>query len=316
MTINTVTGPIAADALGLTLFHEHLVAGPPGRELIDTNFFDLGLAVARATGYLERAKAEGLRTLVDCSPIDLGRHVELMRAASEATGVQVVCATGLYNQRLGQPAYFKAMSADTQAEQFAREVQSGVRDTGIRAGILKVATSTGDRIRFHEEKTLRAVARAQKATGVPIVTHTDAGRHAMQQVEVLREEGANLAHVVVGHLDQCDADFAESILRTGVYIGIDRIGHMWLTADEKRAELLAELVRRGWGERILIAHDQACCAADDASHDHNPETHAWRREHAYSYIFTHFLPMAEAAGLPRETVLRMMRENVAAWFGG
>jgi phosphotriesterase-related protein len=40
MMVNTVTGPVAVDALGKTLMHEHLVVGFPGWES-DTTQIDL-----------------------------------------------------------------------------------------------------------------------------------------------------------------------------------------------------------------------------------------------------------------------------------
>ncbi len=49
-------------------------------------------------------KALGVTALVDPCPIDLGRDVEFAAEVSQASGVQVICATGLYKEESGRGA--------------------------------------------------------------------------------------------------------------------------------------------------------------------------------------------------------------------
>jgi predicted metal-dependent phosphotriesterase family hydrolase len=51
-------------------------------------------------------------------------------------------------------------------------IEQGIDDTGIKAGIIKVA-SGAQRLTRAEEKVFTAAARASKATGIPITTHTN-----------------------------------------------------------------------------------------------------------------------------------------------
>ena len=71
------------------------------------------------------------------------------------------------------------------------------------------------------EIILRAAARAQKATGVPISTHTWAPeRVGEQQVAVFEDEGVDLNKVYIGHSnDTDDTDYLIGLLEKGVWIG-------------------------------------------------------------------------------------------------
>ena len=102
-TIQTVTGSIRPDALGTTLMHEHLldrVAGLGGGSR--RRPARLAASTSHAASIACRScKAHGAATLVDPCPIDLGRDVELMAEVAQASGVQIVCATGLYKEDEG-----------------------------------------------------------------------------------------------------------------------------------------------------------------------------------------------------------------------
>ena len=54
--------------------------------------------------------------------------------------LQVVVATGLYNDALGIPMHFRLMDVDGIAECYAREIEEGIGNTGIKAGIIKTAS--------------------------------------------------------------------------------------------------------------------------------------------------------------------------------
>src|SRR5262245_58763442 len=229
-TVHTVIGPVAADALGTTLMHEHLLVGYPGWQA--ESRADGALRRERRARCIERMQellAQGLRTLVDPCPIDLGRDVELMAEVAQASGVHVVCATGLYKEDEGAAAYFKFRqhwgdALGEMTELFVRELTDGVGDTGIRAGVIKVATGVG-RITPYEETVLRAAGRAHRETGAPITTHTDQGTMGSEQLDVLASEGVDPRAVVVGHsCGASDVHYHLSMLDRGATLGFDRFG--------------------------------------------------------------------------------------------
>ena len=94
--IQTVTGPIEHTQLGLTLSHEHLFVTSAGIRANYPWMFNPEAEMAHAIVQLNEARAAGVRTLIDCSTPDLGREPAMMRAAAEATGMQIVVATGLW----------------------------------------------------------------------------------------------------------------------------------------------------------------------------------------------------------------------------
>jgi len=145
-TIQTVTGPCRPADLGLTLMHEHLIIGWPGWES-DTAAapFDRREARKLCVDRMHELKALGVATLLDPCPIDLGRDVELAAEVAQASGVRIVCATGLYKEESGAAPYYKFRGAFTDsvnemAEIFIKEISEGIGSTGIKAGVIKVAT--------------------------------------------------------------------------------------------------------------------------------------------------------------------------------
>ena len=106
---------------------------------------------------------------------------------------------------------------------YIREIEEGIEGTDIKAAIIKVANDVGG-VTPEGEIILRAAARAQKATGVPISTHTWAPeRVGEQQVAIFEDEGVDLNKVYVGHSnDTDDTDYLIGLLEKGVWIGLDR----------------------------------------------------------------------------------------------
>jgi len=264
-SVQTVTGPLALDALGRTLMHEHLVIGYPGWEA-DTIRPGPTRDEMRAVciDRIEEMKAAGITAMLDPCPNDLGRDVEFIAEVSQHTRFPIVCATGLYKQDEGGAAYwhFRGNFGDVvepMTELFVREIEDGVGDTGIRPGILKVATSAG-RISDHEAAVLRAAARASVATGTPITTHTDVGTMGDVQQRILVEEGVAPHRIVIGHsCGSSDHDYHLAIARGGSYLGFDRFGLEMLQPDAQRVASMVKLIEAGAGDRLVVSHDSVWC---------------------------------------------------------
>ncbi|HET7929716.1 MAG TPA: esterase, partial [Actinomycetota bacterium] len=167
-TLETVTGPIAADGFVFALAHEHLFVDFLGPSHSEYGRVDRDDVRAACLERLRPVRSAGVDLLVDCTCIGVGRDVDLIRDVAEATGIAIVCATGIY-KALRPPELLDA-SVDELAELFVRELTVGV-DGGIRAGFIKLATTetgpTGDETIVH-----RAGAMAAVATGAAIVLHS------------------------------------------------------------------------------------------------------------------------------------------------
>ena len=128
MTVNTVLGPISADKLGKTLFHEHFVFGYPGFQG-DTTMggFDREAALQVGIQVAEKLISHGVKTVTDATTNECGRNPELLREISEQTGLQIICSSGYYYEGESAPAYFKfrAGLGDIEAEvheMYTREI--------------------------------------------------------------------------------------------------------------------------------------------------------------------------------------------------
>src|SRR5947207_7988113 len=73
--------------------------------------------------------------------------------------------------------------------------------TPHRAGVIKVATS-GKQPTEREQKVIEAAVIAHRETGAPILTHTEQGEGALEQVRLFEEFGASLDHVVISQTDR------------------------------------------------------------------------------------------------------------------
>ena len=138
----------------------------------------------------------GIRTIVDLTTVDLGRDIDLIAAVAKRSPVRVIVATGVWwmPQR-----YFTAHGVDEVAALFIRDITEGIGASGVKAAIIKCATDTAG-VTPVIENVLRAAARAQKATGVPISTHTwAAGRTGDPQQAIFAQEGVDLSRVIIGH---------------------------------------------------------------------------------------------------------------------
>lgn len=314
--VQTVGGPCAPDDLGTTLMHEHLMIGWPGWEAhADEDRAARRERVARCTERMQELHALGVRTFVDPCPIDLGRDVELMAAVAQAGGVRIVCATGLYKEDQGAPAYFKfhaqfsdAVSAMTDV--FVHELTDGIGDTGIRAGIIKVATGKGQ-VTAYEEQVLRAAARAHRATGVPITTHTDEGTMGLEQLAILVEEGVRPGAVVIGHsCGSSNLDYHLELLDRGAYLGFDRFGLELLHPDRARRAALIGLLGVGFAPRIVLSHDTVWCWRGRGPTLPEGILPDWRPTH----LFEKILPSLREAGVREEQIRAMLIDNPRRYF--
>ena len=77
--------------------------------------------------------------------------------------------------------------------------------------------------------------------------------------EVLRRSGVDLGQVVIGHSgDTTDVDYLCRVADAGSYLGMDRFGLDVLLPFEDRIATVLELLRRGYAERMVLAHDASC----------------------------------------------------------
>jgi phosphotriesterase-related protein len=249
--VQTVLGPIDAAKLGFTLTHEHVgnsqVKSCGNREN----------CVAKAVDKLKEARDAGVDTVVDLSTFDVGRDVRFREEISRKSGMQIVACTG---QHMFAPEPLNTRSVAEIADTFVREIEQGIDGTDIKAGVIKVAARSGT-LTPAEEKVFRAAARASKATGIPIETHTNARlRGGEKQVEIFEAEGMSPSRISLGHSDDTDdVNYLLGLARRGYTLGIDHI-FRGLTPGEqvpwrRRAEYIKQLIDAGFVTRMFLSND-------------------------------------------------------------
>ena len=313
--INSVLGPMDTANLGVTLSHEHVLVSSAGIQYVYPEFIDRDGTIASGVADLKEAHGEGLRTIIDVTTMDLGRDIRLLEQVSRDSGVNIICATGIWRDI---PRAFGAADPDMIAPLFIREIEEGIEGSGIKAAIIKVANDMGG-VTPEGEIILRAAARAQKATGVPISTHTYAPeRVGEQQVAIFEDEGVDLNKVYVGHSnDTTDINYLIGLLKKGVWIGLDRYpgGAMPGTPDWRgRTDTAKKLIDAGFGHRIMLGHDWsvtltiASKQAQEARRTYNPDS--------YLFIIRNVLPRLKELGASQADIDKIMVDNPRRFFEG
>ena len=321
--VQTVTGKVAAKDIGRCLTHQHVLFGYPGWEGAVLSPFSWEETMKKAVKVLLDARERcGLQTVVDATPADCGRNVAFLKELSERTEINIIASSGYYYEGEGAPAYFKFRMAYGNApeeiyQMIKREVTVGVGNTGIKTGILKVATSDGE-ITPYEDLFLQAAARVSAETGTRIITHTQGGSMGAEQARRLISYGAKPADIMIGHLDNCnDMNELLNIFEQGVYGGFDRMGIQGFTGalpENRRLALIAGLCGAGYGKRLILSHDSIIRMLGDPwvySEKDAADLKNWN----WTHVFEDSLPQLVKMGLSAETAERLVSANPQNFLG-
>jgi phosphotriesterase-related protein len=315
--IQTVTGPLAAEAIGSTLVHEHIVCGSAGVVRGQTGIgggFDA--LAARGTDALIQAKADGVDTIVDATPFDLGRDVGLLAEVSRRSGVAIVAATGHW---LLPTIFMQNRTVTELADQYVADLATGADSTTIRCGVIKV--SSEDEVTPFEARVIEAAAIAHRETGAPIITHAKAAaRIGEKQADLFEAHGVDPGRIVIGHADDTyEIDYLTGLADRGYCIGMDRIPNGALVeyggqTVEGRIEMIRRLIDLGYGDRVVVAHDDPIWAGVLTTEDQ--ARHVASNPHGISFIARIVLPALRERGVTDEAIRRITTDNPARWLTG
>jgi phosphotriesterase-related protein len=322
--VETVRGPIDTADLGRTYMHEHIFVLTPDVQLnYPEEWGREEDRVADAVAKLKAAAAQGTKTFVDPTVIGLGRYIPRIRTiAEQVPELNLIAATGCYTYAQ-VPFFFHfrgpALSAavgmdvpDPMVDMFVKDITEGIAGTGVKAAFLKCAIDehgmTGDVARI-----MRAVARAHRTTGAPITVHTHP--HSRTGLDVKRllcdEEGVDATRVVLGHSgDSTDADHLAELADHGFILGMDRFGiHAGDATFEGRCDIVVEMCRRGYADRMVLSHD-AACYIDWI----DPNVVAAMTQWNYLHIEDDVLPYLREHGVTEDQIDTMLVANPRRYF--
>ncbi|GLY81683.1 phosphotriesterase family protein [Actinoallomurus iriomotensis] len=290
-TVTTVTGPAPSAELGLTLTHEHL-RNDVRKAVTEPDDPRLGFLreartapdlawVLREQPYacldhcvlddtdamladLRAFAASGGGTVVDVTPGGLGRDPRVLRSLAERSGLRIVMGSGWYLERF-HPAHLPSAGEHGLAAELVAEFTDGVDGTGVRPGVIGEIGVSPD-FTEDEHTALRAAARAQRETGVPLYVHLPGWQRRAHEVLdiVLGEYGVPPGAVVLCHMDPSHDDpaYQEAVADRGVWIEFDMVGMPFRYPGEgqspgphETARAVARLIGRGHAERLLLSHD-------------------------------------------------------------
>ena len=318
-SVMTVTGPVGTDELGSVLMHEHLSASSMG---VATHYPQLYV-----DGYKERmikdmkdAKAGGISTLVEATPVCLGRDVRLMKEVSEAAGMTIIATSGWWGN---EPPYPGPITPERLARCFIDDIRIGCDGTDIKAGILKAAMDKPGPTEW-KKVTHRAVGMANVETGVKIILHTycptETPRH---QLALLKEVGVDMNDVAVDHIPETtDLDFVKWIYDQGAWLGIDRLPNLlmpgeYAVAMDTRIKFIKVMLDAGMGDRMLFSHDiSSCSTLFDFQPPEVLKMHADMVPDRFLYLKKHIFPKLGEMGVDTDMLWNMTIENPRRFFEG
>jgi phosphotriesterase-related protein len=317
-TVNTVRGPIDPAELGVTLMHEHIfVLSTEIMQNYPGVWGNEEKRVADAVTRLNELSSHGIKSVVDLTVVGLGRYIPRIQQVAQQTPVNIIVATGIYTYN-DIPFYFHFRGPGTpfegpepMIEMFVKDIQQGIADTGVKAGILKCATDSPGMTKG-VERVLRAVAQAHRQTGAPISTHTHArSKRGIEQQRVFREEGVDLSRVVIGHSgDTTDLDYLQELIANGSYLGMDRFGIDTILPFEERVNTVAQLCERGHAGKLVLSHDAACFNDWLPERDLPAILPNWH----YLHIHNDVIPALKKRGVTHEQLQTMLADNPRAIF--
>jgi phosphotriesterase-related protein len=341
--VQGVLGPIAGDALGVTLRHEHvfvrnpsfvepdaMTAGTRGDEPVrldnlgwirwnwTSNRDNLILNDEEAAVVdLTRYRAAGGVTIVDPTLRGIGRDAAALQRVARRTGLNLVMGCGYYVAET-HPAGLAGRPPESIAEDLLGDLREGVDGTDARAGFIGEIGCAWP-MRDAERLVLRAAAIAQRQTGVALMVHPGRNRAApFEIVEVLRAEGIDLSRVILAHLDRTvtDLDGLRALAADGLWLAFDNVGlepshypfpvpGIDTLSDAQRLDLLARCLDAGLGDRILLSQD--ICTK-----------HRLARfgGHGYDHLLTNIRPWMRRRGFGLPDIERIFVGNPARMLTG
>jgi phosphotriesterase-related protein len=297
----TVLGPISPADMGVTYAHEHLLIDAMDHYPSYEYVIDDEDVVLRE---LKEFTSRGGKTICDVTLGEIGRNPPALARIARRAGINVIMGCGFYRE-FGYPKMVDEMNSRELADLLVREIEVGVGDTGVRAGVIGEIGTGRHHIKPAEERVFRSAALAQARTGLAITTHTTRwGTLALEQIAMLRDFGADLSRVIIGHLgDRVGAHHLYPIAEQGVYLEVDNIGYLDYQPEYVRADNVAALVKEGFGNRVLLSED--ICSLRHLKYQGGK---------GYGYLLEVFVPLLRERGLSEEDVHRLLVTNPAQAF--
>jgi len=304
--IQTVHGPIAPEALGVTLAHEHLLGRIPALDDPESPD-DLCLDdEAVAASELRLFFDAGGRSLVELTVEGLSPAPLSLRRLADQAGVQIVAGVGLYRAN-AHPDWVKDASVGQLKDHFMNGLWYGISGTPVRGGVLG-ELRISSLIHSDEVKVLRAAARSQRRTGVGIMISVEtSSRQEQRALDILQAEGVDLRRVALIHMSEVlDHEYLCSLAVRGAWLCFDTFGRdAGEIGDRRRVEALDRLLQAGWAGQLLLSQD-VCSRRHLVTHGGK----------GYAHVVRSVVPALKATGVSQETIGELLVQNPGRFLSG
>jgi phosphotriesterase-related protein len=336
--IITVNGVIEAEALGVTLIHEHLLADfnlpddrpdlwraagltfPNTAEALD--FYHRPISIdmlgSLAAGHPNRDnwyltdervaareamefKAHGGQTIVDATNMGLKRDPLGLRRLANVTGLHIVMGSGWYQELRYSPALLRR-SVESLSDEIVREITLGCDNTDVRAGIIGEISVTNPAADEQEGKVLQAAARASARTGAAILIDCPTSS-ATEALNILKGYGADTTRIIMANANSVllAPALLEELLTRGVFLQFTVGKYQTLhtrVSDTDVAKAVAALIRQNRIRQILLSHNLSQKIQLKSLGGTG-----------YTYLPELFLPYLKKQGVTEEQIKVLMRRN-------
>ncbi len=295
--IRTVLTDLAPSPL-FSHCHEHIWISR--EELGDrcpvTSIDDVAASLAELKAFYEA----GGCLLADAQPTMAGGSPTKLGELSRDSGVAIIASTGFHKlcfYRDDSPIH--TLTEDELVASFCRDIREN------RCGMIKVAADS-IWLDGRYETLHRAAAKAAVLTGAPVICHVEKGADPVEVLDFYTGLGVAPASMILCHCDRAVADFSRhlTVVERGAYLEYDTVARPKYHDDEAEIELISQLVKAGYGSRVLLGLDTT-----------RERLIAYgSKGPGLSYIKNTFVPMLLAAGIDGETVRLMTEVNPAEAF--
>ncbi|MFE6158048.1 phosphotriesterase [Streptomyces sp. NPDC056486] len=247
---------MAPEGLGICDAHDHLFLTSPQlpRQELDS--------ATSAAQELSAFRSAGGESLIQWTPYGMGRRAGELPELSRTSGVRIVAATGLHQSVHYTPELLDRLRTDGLADLFVRELTEGIGDTGVRAGLIKVAGGFHG-LDAHARWTMNAAAEAHHATGAPIAVHLELGTGALDVLDLLCDElDVPPDRLILGHLNRSpDFTIHHLVAEAGAYLALDGPSHANHATDWRMPEAVQTLAEAGFAGQLLLGGDTTTAGA-------------------------------------------------------
>jgi len=344
--VQTVTGTVNPNDMGITLTHEHILLdlSPLGKIPTEASLRELyyeplscdnlGWILHQAT--LQEAASQDISmllsidtaikemmlykqfgggSLVDATSIGIARDPIGLARISRHTGVNVVMGASFYVDD-AHPVNMDELSEEEIFEKIVEDITEGVDGTGIKSGIIGEVGCSWP-LTDNELKVLRASGRAQLATGAPLLIHP--GRHEtspFEIIDILREVGTDLNRTIMGHIERTIfklEDF-KRVAESGCYVEWDLFGTettAWRSYynTNTKIDMPSDATRM---DQIAYLASQGFGDKLVVAHDICSKERLLKYGgHGYFYIISHIVPRMRARGYSEELIQNILVDNPA-----